>query len=284
MLAPATQTQRVRCRQIAPGDLGALATLLSYGFPRSSLESWTTGFARMSALPPVEGMPRFGYVLESERGIVGVLLLISSERPRGITANLSSWYVDPAWRAHSTLLVNMATRRKDVTYLNASPAPHTWRTLQAQGFRPFNFGRSAVFPVLSVTALLGGGGKVSTNVPGDLPEHDLLLAHAQMGCTSLVCEKDGILSPFVFKPRRLERPNVAMMELIYARSTDDFLRRGAALRRHLLLKLGALGVILDGKVTGLPAHYVVGKEPRYFKGPAAPPLNDLAFTEKVIFP
>jgi len=29
---------------------------------------------------------------------------------------------------------------------------------------------------------------------------------------------------------------------------------------------------------------VVGKEPRYFKGPEAPSLNDLAFTEKVIFP
>jgi len=282
MLAPAPQTQRVRCRQIAPGDLSALAALLAHGFPRSSHESWTIGFARMSTLPLVEGMPRYGYVLESEAGIVGVLLLISSERTGRIMANLSSWYVDPDWRAHSTLLVNMATRHKHVTYLNASPAPHTWRTLEAQGFRPFNFGRSAVFPALSMTALFGGGGKVSANPPGDLLERDLLLAHAQMGCTSLVCEKDGIVSPFVFKPRRLEKPKVAMMELIYARGTEDFVRCGAALGRHLL-KLGALGVILDGKVTGLPAHYVAGKEPRYFKGPV-PPLNDLAYTEKVIFP
>ena len=31
------------------------------------------------------------------------------------------------------------------------------------------------------------------------------------------------------------------------------------------------------------SHYVAGKEPRFYKGPEAPPLNDLAFTEKVIF-
>ena len=286
VISPKTgpQSQRVRCRQIAQGDLGALAGLLTHGFPRSHHDSWTQGFARMAALPLVEGMPRFGYVLESESGIVGVLLLITSqranspnERPR-IISNVSSWYVEPNWRTHSTLLVAMATKQKHVTYLNASPAPHTWRTLQAQGFRPFNFGRSAAFPALSF-----GGGHVSNIVPGDLPERDLLVAHGGLGCVSLVCEKDGIVSPFVFKPRRLERPNVAMMEIIYCRATEDFIRCGAALGRYLL-KHGALGVILDGKITGMPAHYVVGKEPRYFKGSEAPSLNDLAFTEKVIFP
>jgi hypothetical protein len=279
MLAPAPQPQRVRCRQIAPSDLGVLAGLLAHGFPRSDHQTWATGFARIAALPEVEGMPRFGYVLESESGITGVLLLISSQRRDGrIIANLSSWYVEPNWRTHSTLLVAMATKQKHVIYLNASPAPHTWRTLQAQGFHPFNFGRSAAFPTLTL-----GGGHVSAIVPGDLPERELLLSHSALGCLSLVCEKDGVVSPFVFKPRRLDRPPVRMMELIYCRSTGDFARCGAALGRHLL-KQGALGVILDGKITGMPSHYASGKEPRYFKGPEAPTLNDLAFTEIVILP
>ncbi|HWY60984.1 MAG TPA: hypothetical protein VNW15_03705 [Rhizomicrobium sp.] len=278
MLAPAPQAQRVRCRQIAQRDLGALAGLLAYGFPRTSHDGWTRGFARICAMPQVEGMPRFGYLLENENDIVGVLLLLSSRRGTRVIANLSSWYVEPNWRAHSTLLVAMATKQKKIIYLNASPAPHTWRTLQAQGFRPFNFGRSAVFPAFRL-----GGGHVSDIVPGDLPERELLRAHSAMGCLSLVCEKDGIVSPFIFKPRRLDRPPVQMMELIYCRSTQDFTRCGAALGRHLL-KHGALGVILDGKIAGMPSHYAAGKEPRYFKGPEAPALNDLAFTEKVIFP
>jgi hypothetical protein len=150
--------------------------------------------------------------------------------------------------------------------------------LQAQGFRPFNYGRSAAFPVFRL-----GGGRVSDCLASDLPERELLLAHRALGCISLVCEKDGVLSPFIFKPRRLDRPPIRMMELIYCRSTADFMRCGAALGRHLL-KHGALGVILDGKIAGMPAYYVAGKEPRYFKGSEAPVLNDLAFTEKVIFP
>ena len=103
-----------------------------------------------------------------------------------------------------------------------------------------------------------------------------------MGCLSLVCEKDGVVSPFIFKPRRLDRPPVRMMELIYCRATADFTRCGAALGRHML-KRGALGFLIDGRSEALLSHYVADKEPRFYKGPEAPPLNDLAFTEKVIF-
>src|SRR3569833_724537 len=110
MHAPADQTepatQRVRCRQIADGDLPGLADLVARGVPRSSHAAWVRGFERLAALAPVPGMPRFGYALEGEPGIVGVLLWISSQLPAGrLVANLSSWYVEPAWRAHSTLLV-----------------------------------------------------------------------------------------------------------------------------------------------------------------------------------
>jgi hypothetical protein len=283
MLAPTAPTpnamaQKVRCRQIAESDLGALADLLARGFSRSDRGDWVRGLARMAAMPPVDDLPRFGYVLEQEQNLVGVLLLISSRRPDGrVVANLSSWYVKPAWRSHSTQLVSMTTKNKQVTYLNASPAPHTWRILQALGFKPFNFGRSAAFPVLSF-----GGGRVCDIIPGDLPEHDMLLAHRAMGCINLVCEKDGAVHPFIFRSRRLERPPVRMMELLYCRATGDFERCGAALGRYFL-KQGVPGVLLDGKVSGMISHYVSGKEPRFYKGPAAPLLNDLAFTEKVIF-
>lgn len=279
MLVPAPEAQRVRCRQIADSDLGGLAGFLARGFPRSQLGDWHRGFSRIAALPPVEGLPRYGYVLESDSHLVGALLLISSRRNDGrIIANLSSWYVEPNWRTHSTLLVAMATKLKHVIYLNASPAPHTWRTLQAQGFHPYNFGRSAAFPALGV-----GGGHVSESIPAQLPEQSLLLAHRTLDCVSLVCEKDGQVIPFVFKPRRLDHPPVRMMELLYCRSNDDFARCAPALGRYFV-KRGALGIILDGKIAGIPAHYVAGKEPRYYKGPEAPALNDLAFTEKVIFP
>src|SRR3954464_6485036 len=190
----APQAARVRCRQIVESDLDGLAGLRTKGFPRSCRSYWTTGFARWRHLPQVEGLPRYGFVLDSESGPVGVLLLLSSQRGERILSNLSSWYVEPEWRSHSTLLVSVATKLKHVTYLNASPAPHTERTLEAQGFTPYNFGRSAVFA-------LPGRGLVSQTIPDDLPEAQLLRDHRALGLVSLVVEKDGVLSPFVLKGR-----------------------------------------------------------------------------------
>jgi hypothetical protein len=270
-LAP--QAARLRCRPIAESDLAPLADLLTKGFPTSRREYWTNGFARWRYLPHVEGMPRYGYVLDSGTALVGVLLLLSSQRGEKIVANLSSWYVEPEWRSHSTLIVSVATKLKHVTYLNASPAPHTERTLNALGFTPYNFGRSAVFA-------LPGRGKIHQAIPDDLPEAQLLRDHRALGLTSLVVEENGILSPFVLKPRRLDKPPVPMMDVMYCRSPEDLAICAPALARHFLPR--ALGFLIDGDMPGL-SYYVEGKERRYYKGPWRPSLGDLAYTEKVIF-
>ncbi len=273
----APQAARIRCRQIVESDLDGLADLLTRGFPLSRRPYWTGGFARWRHLPVVEGLPRYGYMLDSGPGPVGALLLLSSRRGEQIVANLSSWYVEPEWRGHSTLLVSVATKLKHVTYLNASPAPHTERTLDALGFTPYNFGRSAVFA-------LPGRGSVSEIIPDDLPEAQLLRDHRALGLVSLVVEKDGILSPVVLKPRRLDRPPVPMMDVMYCRSPEDFARCAPALARYFLPR--SLGFLIDGDMPssnfGL-SHYVEGKERRYYKGPWRPTLGDLAYTEKVIF-
>ena len=55
--------------------------------------------------------------------------LIFSEVATGATpkirCNVSSWYVEPAFRSFASLLVLRALKNKDVTYLNISPAPAT---------------------------------------------------------------------------------------------------------------------------------------------------------------
>ncbi len=269
------QISRVRCRPIADSDLDGLADLLTRGFPGSRRSYWTQGFARWQQMPVIEGVPRYGYLLDGGIGPVGVILLISSKRGEQIIANLSSWYVEPQWRSHSTLLIAVATKLKHVTYLNASPAPHTWRTLQAQGFEPYNFGRSAIFA-------LPGRGRVSETIPDDLPEAQLLRDHRKLGWISLVVEKNCVVSPFVFKPRKLDKPRVPVMDVMFTRSPEEFRRSARALARYFLPR-GSLGFLIDGDMEGMLSHYVEGKEPRYFKGPHRPVLGDLAYTEKVIF-
>src|SRR3569623_851186 len=54
-----------------------------------------------------------------------------------IHCNLSSWYVEPAYRNYAPLLTKIAQRHKHVTYLNISPAVWTWPIIETQGFRAY---------------------------------------------------------------------------------------------------------------------------------------------------
>jgi hypothetical protein len=267
------KSSHVRCRPIAESDLEDLADLLMRAFPRSCRGTWTRGFDRWKNLPVIEDVPRYGYMLEGSFGPVGVVLLISSRRGDQIVSNISSLYVEPQWRAHTTLLLSLATKVRHVTYLNAFPAPHSWRALQAQGFAPYNFGRSMLFA-------LPGRGTISDLIPDDLPEAQLLRDHRAMGWISLTVEKDGIVAPFVFKPHRLDR--FPVMDVMFCRGAEDLRRCAPALARHFLPR-GRLGFLIDGDIEAMLSHYVEGAEPRYFKGPYRPVLGDLAYTERALF-
>jgi hypothetical protein len=269
------QASRVHCRLIAETDLEGLADLLTRGFPNTRREHWIRGFARWKSVPVIEEMPRYGYLLDTGFGPVGAILMISSRRGTHIVSDLCGWYVDPQWKSHAGLLISLATKLRHVTYLNAAPAPDIWRTLQAQGFSPYNFGRTAVFA-------LPGRGAVSQDIPDGLPEAQLLRDHRAMGWVSLTVKKDGIVSPFVFRRRHLEKPKVPVMDVMFCRGAGDLTRCAGALARHFLPR-GSAGFLIDGDMDSLLSHYAEGREPRYFKGPYRPVLGDLAYTEKAIF-
>jgi hypothetical protein len=281
--------QSVRRRQITENDLDAVADLLTAGFPERGRAYWGAGLARLAARPPIEGCPRFGYMLEAEGVAVGVIILIftafGDEPEARIRCNISSWYVAPAFRAYADELSAIALKLKHVTYLNISPAEHTWPLLTAQGYRRYTEGQFACIPLLSRR---GTPTRVHTNMASPflkrLAERDLLAAHAEAGCLSLVCESEGRLDPFVLAPRRVTASPVGLMQLIYCRDTTDFVRRAGALGRFLL-KRGVGGVILDANapVPGLVGRYFKGRQPKYFKGANRPRLNDLAFTETALF-
>ena len=132
---------KVRCREITESDVDAVADLLTRGFVGRSRGYWIQGLRRQAFRPVPDGYPRFGYMLDNDGTPVGVLLLIYTARKSGeetaIQCNLSSWYVDPAYRNYAPLLTKIAQRHKDVTYLNISPAPWTWPIIETQGFRAY---------------------------------------------------------------------------------------------------------------------------------------------------
>ena len=110
-------------------------------FPTATRRFWLRALrAAARAASRRRRLPQYGYLLESGGVPVGAILLICSTmpgraRPPAVRCNLSSWYVEPDSAAYAPLLVSQALRHKHVTYLNVSPAPHTWPIIEAQGFR-----------------------------------------------------------------------------------------------------------------------------------------------------
>jgi len=281
-----------RCREIGLADLDAIADLLTLGFAGRSRDYWVRGLQRQSERDVPEGFPRFGYMLDHEGTAVGVLLLLYA-RGNGCAAfircNVSSWYVDRAFRNYAPMLAMVAQRHKDVTYVNISPARWTWRTIEAQGFRAYCGGLFFSLPALSRPAT---GMRVEivqrdAQVIDGLSEADvaLLARHAASGCPSLVCRATGGRAfPFVLQAMRARRIPLRAMHLIYCHDAADYIACAGTIGRFLLRR-GRISVALDanGNLKNLVGLYREPVGRKYFKGPQCPRLADLSDTELVIY-
>jgi hypothetical protein len=280
----------IRCRQIGEADIAAVARLLTRGFPNRNRQFWTHALEQMTRRQHPADLPKYGYLLDTNGSIVGAILLICSAMREGEAVtprcNLSSWYVEPAYRAYASLLVSQALRHKEVTYLNVSPAPHTWPIIEAQGFSRYCDGIFIAFPALNGTPS-GATVKVfdarkRPNVPFDPFEEEILRQHAQYGCTSLWCATENDAYPFVFRPR-LAKGVIPCAQLIYCRDIALFARFAGPIGRYLALR-GRPVVVIDanGPIPGVVGLFRQGRMPKYFKGPQRPRLGDLAYTEYAV--
>jgi hypothetical protein len=283
-----TTAPQVRRRQITSDDLGPIADLLAEGFPARTREYWERGLEILATRPCPQGRPRFGYMLEARGAPVGVILLIFSDAGDDsagpVRCNLSSWYVKDAFRAYGALLTAAGVGFKDVIYINSSPARYTWPIIESQGYLRYGDGQFVAVPALGARALGDRVREISADTAGlRRAERDLLAEHARAGCVSLVVETRQGPLPFVFIRWRL-KSRLKMMRLIYCRDTADFVRCAGPIGRFLL-RQGVVAVALDatGPIQGLVGRYFAGAEPKYFRGPKAPRLNDLSFTESVVF-
>ena len=290
-----TVAQKIRYREISEADLDAVADLLTRGFVGRSREYWMQGLRRQAARLVPSGYPRFGYMLDHDGLPVGVLLLLYSSRADGaetaIYCNLSSWYVEPAFRNYAPLLTRIAQKNKEVTYINISPATWTWPIIETQGFNPYCSGLFFSIPALS---RVGSGMTVETvrsdtrKIEGlSTGEAELLIRHAHYGCLSLICRTaSGDALPFILLPMRIRRGWIAppAMQLIYCRDIATYVQCAGAIGR-LLIRHGKISVLLDSNeaVPGLIGLYTEARGRKYFKGPQRPRLADLTDTELVLY-
>jgi hypothetical protein len=282
---------KVICREIRTTDADGVINLLTRGFNEARDRMfWVAAFGRLASHPTPPGYPRYGYMLEADGEPVGIILLIftaiEDSAETRILCSVSSWYVDPKYRAFGTLLIACALKHKHITYYNVTPAPHTWEILTAQGYRKFSSGRVVATPLLSRPARGAWAEEFSADLDldGGLSsfEIDMLRAHQGYDCLSVICQAGGEAHPFVFSVRR-RLGVVRFAFLVYCRSQENFVRLAGTLGRFLARR-GILLVILDanGPIPGMVGRYS-NRNPKYFKGPSQPRLGNLAYSDRAMF-
>jgi hypothetical protein len=279
----------VRPRQINEADIPEVVNLLTRGFGRErSRGFWESVFAGLGRRRVPAGFPRYGYVIESDGRLVGVLLMIFStswkDETASVRCNGSSLYVDPSFRIYAPLLTSRQFKDKSVTVLNVTAARYTYRMVEASGFTKYSNGVFFAIPAFSQmpsekVRIIGVHDE--PDAPFNRHDRELLLEHADFGCTSLWCVTDRQAYPFVFRSRRFK--HLPCAQLIYSSGVEDFVRFARPIGLFLARQL-QLFVILDtnGPVHGLFGKYL-GKWPKYFRGPDRPQTEDLAYTETALF-
>jgi hypothetical protein len=288
----AATPQRIRARQITGADVTEVVDLLSRGFSaQRSPKFWRevlTGLATRSVPPKY---PRYGYILESDGKPVGVFLQIFStvwSDGRATTrCNVSSVYVEPAFRVYAPLFEMQAFKHDHVTVLDLTPGPSRYAVVQARGYTRYSSGVFISMPSLSrppkdtIVRVLEAHDR--PDVPIDAHERDLVLEHADFGCVSLWCVTPERAYPFVFRPRVL-KGFLRCAQLVYCPSVDEFVRFARPLGMFLARCMQFFVMIdANGPIRGLHGKYFPGKMPRYFRGSDRPRLGDLAYTEIALF-
>ena len=264
------------------GDIHDAIALLSRGFQERQAADWSHALQRLRDRTIPETLPRYGYVLTDGDRLVGIVLVIFSiddaARARG---NVSSWYVEPAYRAFSPILIAAPMRLKDVTLINISPAPETIATIETQGFTRYVHGTFHAAAALSRPVEGATIRRIEADSEG---APTLLRDHAAMGCLSLEVARGGETFPFVFAPNRNFGNRLPSAHLAYCRDIQEFVRFAGPLGRRLL-RHGLPSVMLDavGPIDGLVGLYLEGRRRKFFRGGTRPRLGDLSYSELTLF-
>ena len=289
-MTPAATRERVRCRLISEGDLAAVADLLCEGFKGRPRAVWEAGLERLRLRDAPVGAPRFGYCLEAGERLVGVILIIASRREiNGVQAdysNVASWYVKTDYRAYAQLLVSIALRKKETTYTNISPAPHTWSIVESQGYTRYCSGLFFAFGLLSRPVKGVRISAFDVNSHQGIAEFELLRRHNDMGCNVVVAEDGGTGTGFVFRRYCVRGGRLPMpgMIALHVPNQTALVRYAGNLSRYFLsLAAPILVMDADEPVRGLRGVYTQARGRKYFKGPHNPGLCRLADSEYAIF-
>jgi hypothetical protein len=275
----------MRIREIESADLSEVAALLTEGFPPRTLGFWQAGLNALSHRPTVKGYPRYGYGLDVDGRLEGVLLTWAASIDGSIRSNLSSWYVRSPYRPFATFLHHHAVRPKGSVYLNLSPAPHTLPMLKAFGFRPYTGGTLLVH----ARSVLKAGDSIVRPLTAervsklDVATRSTVEAHLGCGCAGLLLEDAEGPMTVLYRIKRLKR--LVPAARFVAGDSTRLIRSAGSLMRFFL-QSGVPFLLVDAPMGYAPPagmRLLANRGRRFVKGAVAPPCGDLRESEIALF-
>lgn len=274
-------------RPIGFQSLDEALPVLSLGFPEQRRSFWAAGLDRLKRYGAADPASLLGYLLHVDGRDVGVILTIPSTRAKHGEAqskvvNLSSWYIDPQHRWRGPRMLQQVVACESTLYTDLTATEPVRAMIGRFGFRNWTEG-TLIFP-LPVFAIRPARNaqvvplhKLGANAiePAALR---MLDDHASLGCIAAALDDNETLHPLIFS--KTTRRGLPVARLVYAENLTAVTTHMAAISRFLLReKMFLLAVKADQRDRIAGSIFSHRSSPAFFKGKAAPPQCDLAYSE-----
>jgi hypothetical protein len=288
---PPTVAGGVLRREITETDLEMILDLLCEGFFQLPRRYWASVLEKLRNRTVPDGLPRYGFMLESQGRAVGLLLMIVSVVHRDgksmTRSNGASWLVHPDFRIYAPLLLDRSLRVPVDCHLNVFAEPHTFPLIESRGFKRLTNGVFIAVPAMVPgwrhTRIVNAGNLDKAKHPIPDTDREILVDHLRAGRISLWVETNDGGYPFIFRRRRI-RSWVPCADLIYCRDLEDFGHLAGAIGRYLLYRgMPIVMATCNGPIPGIPGKYIDGKFPTYYRGEMPPRGGDIAYTKEGLF-
>lgn len=274
----------VQIREITSADLPEVVAVLREGFPRRTLAYWQTGIANLERRAEVPDYPRFGYVIDANNAVQGVILLLTADLGNGPRSTLSSWYVRPAHRAFATFLFQRTLKTKGGIFLDLSPSNHALPIAKAFGFKPYTTGVILLDARAAWRTATGRVTPIRASMIDSLPSpiRAVTKSHFGYGCAGFELQ-DATGSGIALYRIKMLKGAIPCAQFLFGDPARLIALAGPLMRALIRLRIPTALIDSDGTETVVAGKLMAGRSIRYVRGSITPSTGDLLETEFAIF-
>lgn len=236
---------QVEIRKANANDQEAIVALLEKFYPGVP-NHWRKLFAPR-AWQVEDDFP--GFIIVDNNKVVGFLGTIFSEhnaaQGKERICNLTTWYVEPAYRQHGMALFLKVMKLPNVSWSNLTAAPHTHEWLIRSGFKMLQDTQTTVLPLPKLFH------KKNATVTLNFSEKDLNIqnqaiyrAHQNLHCRHVLIKKNNAECYCLLVITKYKK--VPLAKIYYMSDTNLFREVLADIRFQLCWKLGVFYLNIEG--------------------------------------